>query len=122
MTRISDALFQYITQAVLAAAGGLIGVLMREEPGGWPHVLLGSVGAGFVGLLVAHGCHALGLSDDFTFVCVGVSGWLGAERTIAYLEKIITKRFNISSDKPGDGGAATVRSLDDERRKRGLDS
>ncbi len=119
MTKLVDVLDQYVVQTVLAATGGLIGILMRDEPGGWPHMLLGAVGAGFVGLLVAHGCHAVGLSDDFTFVCVGVSGWLGAERTITYLERFLIKRFNIEKPSGETGAADNVRSFEDERRKRG---
>jgi hypothetical protein len=117
MTRLTDALGEYAMQVGLAATGGLIGILMRDEPGGWPHMLLGAVGAGFVGLLIAHGCHALGLSDDFTFVCVGVGGWFGAERTLSLLERYLLKRFNITGDS-GESGADNVRSIEDELRKR----
>lgn len=119
MAKLSDALYEYAVQAALAATGGLIGALMRDEPGGWPHVLLGAVGAGFVGLLMAHMCHAFGLSDDLTFVCVGVAGWLGAERTITYLEKILAKRLNIEPIGSDKGGADNVHSFTDELRKRG---
>jgi hypothetical protein len=119
MARLSDALYEYIVQAGLAATGGIIGSLMRDEPGGWPHMLLGAVGAGFVGLLVAHGCHALGLSDDFTFVCVGVAGWLGAERTITYLEKYLLKRFSIEPVPVDPESKDNVHSITDELRKRG---
>jgi hypothetical protein len=116
--KITDSLFDYAVQAALAASGGFIGILMRGERGGWPHVLLGATGAGFVGLLVAHGCHALGLSDDYTFVCVGVAGWLGADRTITYLERILLNRFKIDV-LPATGDADNVRQLDEVRRKRG---
>ena len=117
MARLTDVLGAYVAPAALAATGGLIGTLMRDEPGGWPHMLLGAVGAGFVGLLIAHGCHALAMSDDSTFVCVGVSGWLGAERTLALLERYLLKRFNIQADS-GESGADNVRSIEDELRKR----
>lgn len=118
MSKLSDALYEYAAQAALAATGGLIGILMRDEPGGWPHTLLGAIGAGFVGLLVAHACHAMAMSDDLTFVCVGVSGWLGATRTIAYLERFLLKRFAIVSDEEN-RGSDNVHDLKEELRKRG---
>lgn len=118
MTRLADVLGDYVAQAALAAAGGLIGILMRDEPGGWPHMLLGAVGAGFVGLLIAHGCHAMGLSDDYTFVCVGVGGWLGAERTLSFLERYLLKRFNIQMDSGESKDTDNVRSIEGELRKR----
>lgn len=82
-------------QAALAFFGGLIGALMRREASTWQTAMLGALGAGFVGLLVAKMCHAGGVSDDMTFVFVGVAGWLGAQRTIDYLERLIESRFGI---------------------------
>ena len=119
MSKLLDGLYAYGTQAVLAATGGLIGILMREERGGWPHALLGAAGAGFVGLLVAHLCSAFNLSDDFTFVCVGVAGWLGAERTIYYLERFLLKRLSIEPDRRAIDAADNVHPIEDEMRKRG---
>jgi hypothetical protein len=82
-------------QAALAFFGGLIGALMRREASTWQTAMLGALGAGFVGLLVAKLCHATGVSDDLTFVFVGVSGWLGAQRTIDYLERLIENKFGV---------------------------
>ena len=83
------------SQVGLAFFGGLIGALMRKEASNWQTAMLGAIGAGFVGLLVAKLCHATGMSDDLTFVFVGVSGWLGAARTIDYLEKLIEGRLGV---------------------------
>lgn len=86
---------QSFSQVALAFFGGLIGALMRKEAASWQTALLGAFGAGFVGLLVAKFCSATGLSPDMTFVFVGVAGWLGAARTIDYLEKIIEARLGV---------------------------
>lgn len=84
-----------LSQVALAFFGGLIGALMRKEASTWQTAMLGALGAGFVGLLVAKLCHAGGVSDDLTFVFVGVSGWLGAQRTIDYLERLIESKLGV---------------------------
>ena len=91
----SDKWFSSLSQVALAFFGGLIGALMRKEASTWQTAMLGAVGAGFVGLLVAKLCHAGGISDDLTFVFVGVSGWLGAQRTIDYLERLIESKLGL---------------------------
>lgn len=88
--------FESLSQVALAFFGGLIGALMRREASSWQTALLGAFGAGFVGLLVAKLCHAGGVSDDLTFVFVGVSGWLGAQRTIDYLERLVAAKLGMS--------------------------
>jgi hypothetical protein len=90
-----DELYESAGQVGLAFFGGLVGALMRREASTWQTAMLGAVGAGFVGLLVAKLCHATGLSDDLTFVFVGVSGWLGAARTIDYLERLIESKLGV---------------------------
>lgn len=82
---------------ILAFFGGLISVLMRKEVSSWRAALLAATGAGFAGFLVAHLCHAVDLSDDWTYVFVGVSGWLGAARTLSYLEAIFDARFRLET-------------------------
>ena len=94
----SDKWFESLSQVALAFFGGLIGALMRKEASTWQTAMLGALGAGFVGLLVAKLCHAGGVSDDLTFVFVGVSGWLGAQRTIDYLERLIEAKTGIKFD------------------------
>ena len=90
-----EAWFTSFSQVALAFFGGLIGALMRKEASSWQTAMLGALGAGFVGLLVAKLCHAGGVSDDLTFVFVGVSGWLGAQRTIDYLERLIESKLGV---------------------------
>lgn len=92
--------FESLSQVALAAFGGLIGALMRREASTWQTAMPGAVGAGFVGLLVAKFCHASGVGDDLTFVFVGVSGWLGAQRTIDYLERLLEGRLGIEPREP----------------------
>lgn len=91
----SDKWFESLSQVALAFFGGLIGALMRKEASTWQTAMLGALGAGFVGLLVAKLCHAGGVSDDLTFVFVGVSGWLGAQRTIDYLERLLESKLGV---------------------------
>ena len=93
--KIADSLYDNLSQVALAFFGGLIGALMRKEASTWQGALLGATGAGFVGLLVAKFCHATGVSDDMTFVFVGVAGWLGAQRTIDWLERMIEQRTGV---------------------------
>jgi len=88
-----DEWYATAAQAALAFFGGLIGALMRREVSSWQTALLAACGAGFVGFLVAKFCRATGVSEDLTYAFVGVSGWLGAARTIDYLEKLIETRL-----------------------------
>lgn len=88
-----DEWYATVAQAALAFFGGLIGALMRREVSSWQTALLAACGAGFVGFLVAKFCRATGVSEDLTYAFVGVSGWLGAARTIDYLEKLIEARL-----------------------------
>lgn len=88
-----DEWYATCAQAALAFFGGLIGALMRREVSSWQTALLAACGAGFVGFLVAKFCRATGVSEDLTYAFVGVSGWLGAARTIDYLEKLIETRL-----------------------------
>lgn len=88
-----DEIYASVAQAALAFFGGLVGALMRREVSSWQTALLAACGAGFVGFLVAKFCRATGVSEDLTYAFVGVSGWLGAARTIDYLEKLIEARL-----------------------------
>lgn len=86
-----ETLMTSVAQAALAAVGGLIGGLMRKEDTTLRESIIGALGAGFVGLLVAKFCHGSGMSDDTTFVCVGVAGWVGATRTIEVLQRALAR-------------------------------
>jgi len=81
-----------------AALGGALGHLMRtfdKRPFSWARCLLESLAAGFVGLLVLLTCQAMELTEQWTGVIVGVSGWLGANATIRMLESIVRKRLGL---------------------------
>ena len=78
-------------QAGLAGLGGLIGGLLRKELTTVREAIIGAMGAGFVGVLVGKFCHGSGLSDDNTFICVALAGLIGAERSIAMLQRALGK-------------------------------
>lgn len=115
-----------LSQFALAFFGGLIGALMRREASTWQTALLGAFGAGFFGLIVAKFCQATGVSDDMTFVFVGVSGWLGAARTMDFIERLLEKQFGIelphigvnpeveNNHKDGANGAHIIESREKE--------
>lgn len=120
-----DEWYAGIAQALLAFFGGLIGALMRREVSSWQTALLAACGAGFVGFLVAKFCRATGVSEDLTYAFVGVSGWLGAARTIDYLEKLIENRLGArfprrTTDTPVNTSAAPesakVETLPDDKK------
>lgn len=105
--KLADGIIESASQAGLAFFGGLIGALMRREASNWQTAMLGALGAGFVGLLVAKLCHATGVSDDMTFVFVGVSGWLGAARTIDYIERMLEDKIGVALPRAAPADAAT---------------
>jgi hypothetical protein len=86
--------------AVFAALGGLVGHVMRNiESGKKIHVgkaIAEGVAAGFVGLIVLFACQAMGLTEQWTGVIVGVSGWLGASASIKIIEKMVFKKLGIT--------------------------
>lgn len=88
--------------AAFSALGGILGHLMRAiEKRQKISVLrcaIEGVAAGFVGLLVLMLCQASGMSEQWTGVVVGVSGWLGASATIRMLESAVHKRLGVNKD------------------------
>jgi hypothetical protein len=100
-----------IAYAAFASLGGALGHLMRtfdKATFSWARCILESLAAGFVGLLMLLACQALGLSEQWTGVIVGVSGWLGANATIRMLEALVRKKLGLdpSAETPN-GGAGT---------------
>jgi len=123
----ADAWYTGLGQVALAFFGGLIGALMRKEASSWQTALLAACGAGFVGFLVAKFCRATGVSEDLTYAFVGVAGWLGAARTIDYLERLLEDRIGVrfpsrsSTNKTNgySGSSATASIVEDADSKKG---
>lgn len=88
-----------IGYGLFAAFGGLMGHLLRtiddDKKVNWRRAMLEGAAAGFVGLLVLLVCQAMDLSEQWTGVIVGVSGWLGANATIRMLESVVLKKLGI---------------------------
>ena len=91
-----------VLYAALATFGGFLGHVMRdldeENPIRYRRAGIEGLAAGFVGLLVMLMCNATNMSDEWTGVIVGVSGWLGANASIRMLEKLVFKKLGITSD------------------------
>lgn len=100
---MEDPRYAWWIQAILysgfASFGGLMGHLLRSVESGqritWGRALLEAGSAGFVGVLVLLMCQAMGLSQEWTGVIVGMSGWLGATATIRIIEAVVRKRIGI---------------------------
>lgn len=93
-----------LAYALFAAMGGILGHVMRamdnrQKINKWRAALEG-IGAGFVGLLVLFTCTAMNMSDQWTGVIVGVSGWMGANASIRILESLVYKKLGISQNPP----------------------
>ena len=84
---------------LFAMFGGTMGHLMRtidsRQKIKWGRAALEGGAAGFVGLLMLLVCQAMNLSEQWTGVIVGVSGWLGANATIRMLESIVLEKLGI---------------------------
>lgn len=91
---------------LFAAFGGVMGHLMRtidkKEKIIWSRAIVEGAAAGFVGLIVLLICGAMELSEQWTGVIVGVSGWLGANATIRMLEGMVRKKLGIEAPSPQD--------------------
>lgn len=88
--------------ALLAAAGGTMGHMMRTLDNGLKirlgRTLLEGISAAFVGLLVFLTCQAIAIPMLWTGVIVGLSGWMGASASIRFVEKIVYTRLGLSTD------------------------
>lgn len=90
-----------ILYATLATFGGFLGHVMRSldksTPIQYKRACIEGLAAGFVGLLVMLMCNATNLSEQWTGVIVGVSGWLGANASIRMLEKVVFKKLGLQT-------------------------
>lgn len=88
-----------ILYALLASFGGFLGHVMRSLDTGEPincgRALVEGLAAGFVGLLVMLMCSAMNVSEQWTGVIVGVSGWLGANASIRMLERVVFRQLGL---------------------------
>lgn len=95
----AQAWIRAIAYTLFASAGGVMGHLMRiidkKEKINWGRASLEGLAAGFVGFLILLVCQAMDLSEQWTGVIVGVSGWLGANASIRMLEGMVRKRLGI---------------------------
>lgn len=86
--------------AGFSAIGGILGHIMRaldkKEAIVWTHAAIEGIAAGFAGLLMMLMCNALGLSEQWTGIIVGVTGWLGAQATIRLLEQAVYKKLGLN--------------------------
>ncbi|HEY3473409.1 MAG TPA: phage holin family protein [Anaerolineales bacterium] len=95
-----------VAYILFASFGGIMGHLMRtidkKEKVVWARAALEGMAAGFVGFLFLLICTEFKLSDQWTGVIVGVSGWLGANVSIRLLENLFRKKLGIepSQDPP----------------------
>ena len=91
-----------VAYTLFAAFGGVMGHLMRtidkKERISWGRAFVESAAAAFVGVIVLLICGAMGLSEQWTGVIVGVSGWLGANATIRMLEGMVRKKLGIEGN------------------------
>lgn len=86
-----------------ASVAGFLGYVMRAFDNRarvlWTRAIIESMAAGFVGALTLLMCGAMGLSDQWTGVTVGVAGWLGANASMGVLSRVVFKRLGIEQDK-----------------------
>lgn len=89
-----------LAYATFGATGGVLGHIMRaiskKQRIKVGRACVEGLGAAFVGALVMMLCQAMGLSEQWTGVIVGVCGWLGAEATIGLLEKVVYQKLGIT--------------------------
>ena len=77
--------------------GHIMRSLDKSTPISYGRACVEGLAAGFVGLLVMLICNATALSEQWTGVVVGVSGWLGANASIRMLEKLVFRKLGLST-------------------------
>jgi hypothetical protein len=94
-----------LAYTIFATIGGIVGYLMRTIDGKkkptFLRALVEGASAGFVGFIILLLCQATAMSEAWTGVVVGVSGWLGANVTIQIVEKVVRRKLGVdASPKP----------------------
>jgi hypothetical protein len=86
----------------IAGTAGLLAFLMRAFRKGrrvrWPEALIKTAASAFVGYLALHACIALKIDDAWVGVVVGCLGWIGAESSIAVIERLVFRRLGVPED------------------------
>jgi hypothetical protein len=92
--------------AAFATVAGFLGYLLRTMDAGahvsWGRAVLEAVSAGVVGLLVMWICQAMHLTQQWTAVSVGVSGWLGANASIQVLQRLVWSKLGLNRSQDND--------------------
>lgn len=77
--------------------GHLMRTLDNRQKIKWSRAILEGGAAGFVGVLMLLVCQAMKLTEQWTGVVVGLSGWLGANATIRMVESLVLKKLGIDT-------------------------
>ncbi|HEU4376298.1 MAG TPA: phage holin family protein [Telluria sp.] len=92
--------------ATFASVAGLLGYLLRTLDAGsqvsWGRAVLESLSAGMVGMFVMWICQSANLSQQWTAVSVGVSGWLGANASIQVLQRLVWNKLGLTRSQVND--------------------
>lgn len=94
--------FEKISYTILASIGGFIAYAISRQETSKKFVLkdavVQSAGSGFVGLLVAMLCIAMGVEPLWIGPISGLFGWLGATATIQILKRFVYDKLSIQED------------------------
>jgi hypothetical protein len=97
-----DSWIKFFMYGAFASFGGVMGYAMRTIHNAgkvtFCRGVIEGASAGFVGMIVCLLCQAMKLSDQWTGVCVGVFGWMGANVTMMLLEKIVVAKFGLPQE------------------------
>lgn len=86
--------------ALFATVGGGIGYVLRSPSINLRDFIIESVGAGFVGAVVAMACQAYDLSAPVTGSLVGISALTGARAVLKLLQNAVLNRLKaVTGDK-----------------------
>ncbi|MBF1762622.1 MAG: phage holin family protein [Veillonella sp.] len=107
-----------------ASVAGFLGYVMRAFDTRtrvlWTRAIIESMAAGFVGALTLLMCGAMGLSDQWTGVTVGVAGWLGANASMGVLSRVVFKRLGIEQNKEEEYVRRDTKSVFEETATGGI--